>query len=240
MKLNCIAVFLLFFMSSLFITSQNKDVYGKINMLKKDKFIILKAQIENDGLIIRDELEYIFIALKKNESGNYSNNKQSGKFSISPREEKEVSVIRINIGREDELKAYLFIKHKNKLLSKDSLFILPKNKNRAQTRNMKEKNFSLKGIVVNEAITKIGKDFQDYFYQNYLLSGRKYPFIIKIKEKPGMGRSSIISVEAEDRKIFEFFSKPDEEYLKTNVNVALQRIHLYAKQRSNLLKASKI
>ena len=35
----------------------------------------------------------------------------------------------------------------------------------------------------------------------YLVTGKNYPFIIKIVEKPAMGRSSIISIEVDRKKI---------------------------------------
>jgi len=214
------------------------DVYGKINVDKKDSFISLKAEINNDGLLHVDKLFYNFIALKKGIDDNYSNNRQSGEFSVKPTEKIEVSSIRVNLNEDEELKVYLFVKYRDKLISKDSLWIIPKDKKVAEKK--KEKDFFLKGIVVDEAITKIGKDYHDYFYQVYLLSGIKYPFVIKIKERPGMGRTSIIEVEVEDVKIHEFFSRPDEEFLKSNVGVALERLYFYAKQREELRKKSKM
>ena len=146
-----------------------------------------------------------------------------------------------NLNEKEELRSYLFIKHKNKLIAKDSMFLDSKRvqQNVVQTKQ-NESNFFLKGIVIDEAITKIGKDFHDYFYQDYLLSGKKHPFIIKIKEKPSFARSSIISIEVEDKKIHEFLSKPEEEYLKNQVKIASQRINFFAKRRKQLLKASKI
>lgn len=215
------------------------SISSEINMQKKDNFIVLKAEVENESILYKDELSYNFIALKKEEKGNYSNNKQEGKFSLKPQESKELAVIRVNLSEKEELRTYLFIKYKDRLASKDSIWI-GSNTNQVEVEKNNEKDFFIKGIVIDEAITKIGKDFHDYFYQNYLLSGRKYPFIITVKEKPSFGRSSIISVEVEDLKIHEFLSKPNEEYLKDKVRIVLERISVYDKRRNALLKASKI
>lgn len=217
------------------------NVSAKINIEKKDNFLTFRAQVENESVIFKDELSYNFIVLKKNKEGNYSNNKQSGEFSLEPQQEEELTTIRVNLNEKEELRSYLFIKHKNKLIAKDSMFLDSKRvqQNVVQTKQ-NESNFFLKGIVIDEAITKIGKDFHDYFYQDYLLSGKKHPFIIKIKEKPSFARSSIISIEVEDKKIHEFLSKPEEEYLKNQVKIASQRINFFAKRRKQLLKASKI
>ncbi len=237
---NYIIFFLVSILSIIKLEAQEKDVYGKISILKSDRFITLDAQIHNDGPLIRDEMKYVFLALKKSKEGNYSNNKQTGEFIIKPKEEKKVSTIKVNLSEDEELKVYLFVRYKEKLISKDSLFILPKIKRQSNAQKNQEINFSLKGIVLDEAITKTGKDFFDFFYQDYLLSGKKYPFIIKIKEKPAMGRSSIIYVEVGDSKIHEFYSRPEEEYLKNNVKTVLKRIYLYNKRRSRLYKNSNL
>jgi hypothetical protein len=73
-----------------------------------------------------------------------------------------------------------------------------------------------------------------------LLSGKKYPFIIKIKEKPWIGRSSIIFIKIGDVKIYEFYANPNEDFLKLTVKTVLTRVHMYARQRVNLLRKSKI
>lgn len=237
---NYIIFFLVSILSVIKLEAQEEDVYGKISILKSDRFITLDAQIHNDGPLIRDEMKYVFLALKKSKEGNYSNNKQTGEFIINPREEKKVSTIKVNLREDEELKVYLFVRYKEKLISKDSLFIFPKIKGQSNAAINQEINFSLKGIVLDEAITKTGKDFFDFFYQDYLLSGKKYPFIIKIKEKPAMGRSSIIYVEVDDSKIHEFYSRPEEEYLKNNVKTVLKRIYLYNKRRSMLYKNSNL
>lgn len=237
---NYIIFFLVSILSVIKLEAQEEDVYGKISILKSDRFITLDAQIHNDGPLIRDEMKYVFLALKKSKEGNYSNNKQTGEFIINPKEEKKVSTIKVDLSEDEELKVYLFVRYKEKLISKDSLFILPKIKRQSNAQKNQEINFSLKGIVLDEAITKTGKDFFDFFYQDYLLSGKKYPFIIKIKEKPAMGRSSIIYVEVGDSKIHEFYSRPEEEYLKNNVKTVLKRIYLYNKRRSRLYKNSNL
>ena len=132
------------------------------------------------------------------------------------------------------------MKQENILVSKDSMYIFPQKQQQAEKKIVKEADFELKGIVVDEVLTKIGKDFHDYFYQDYLTSGAQYPFIITIKEKPYFGTSSIITVEVDDQVLLEFMSKPDEEYLKSGVKTALQNLSQYSKQRKMLFRNSRI
>ena len=227
--------YLIFFMSTVIFAQKNNEVKSNIYILKKDNFITIKAQAENEGVLFKDELSYSLIALKKDVDGNYSNNKQSGEFSLLPNEKKDLSLIRLSLNSDEELKAYLFIKHKQKLIARDTLTILPQKKGKDKNIKINESNFILKGLVIEEAITKVGKDFYDFFYQEYLLSGLKYPFIVKIKEKPGLRRTTVLTIKADDTKVFEFMARPEEEFLKQAVKSTLYRISVYSKQRNTLL-----
>lgn len=227
--------YLIFFMSTVIFAQKNNEVKSNIYILKKDNFITIKAQAENEGVLFKDELSYSLIALKKDVDGNYSNNKQSGEFSLLPNEKKDLSLIRLSLNSDEELKAYLFIKHKQKLVARDTLTILSQKKGKDKNIKINESNFILKGLVIEEAITKVGKDFYDFFYQEYLLSGLKYPFIVKIKEKPGLRRTTVLTIKADDTKVFEFMARPEEEFLKQAVKSTLYRISVYSKQRNTLL-----
>lgn len=217
----------------------NEIVVGKINTLEIDNFIIVKAHVENNDLTYKNNLNYNLVALKKSVSGNYSSNKQSGEFSLKPQEGKDVSELRLSIESDEEISVYLFIKFEDVLVSRDSILIVPREQMK-KNDVVNESEFVIKGIVVDDVITKMGKDFHDYFYQAYITSGVKYPFIIYIKEKPYLGRNSIVSIEVDDRKIFEFMTRPDEEFLKSAVKQTLQNVSQYAKQRKILLRNSRI
>lgn len=230
----------LMFFTGVSYSQLNEKVKGKINIQETDNLILIEAQAENQEEIFQEKLYYNLLALKMSASGNYSSNNQEGEFSLNPNESKVLSEVRMNLENNENLKIYLFIKQNNKLISKDSLVVIPA-ENKSSTRKIKkEEDFVLKGIVIDDVITKVGKDFHDYFYQNYSTSGNMHPFIITIKEKPYFGRSSIITVTSEDRVLFEFMSKPDEEYLRSAVKASIQRVNQYAKQRKMLFKNSRI
>ncbi|MDX6747623.1 CsgE family curli-type amyloid fiber assembly protein [Polaribacter sp. PL03] len=220
--------------------AQKKDaVIGKINLIEKDNMLVIKAHITNNESFFIEGLSYNLVALKKNNSGNYSTNKEEGEFSLLANEKKSITELRINLNEDEEVKAYLFIKQNKILISKDSLLVLSKKKQQTQKKVVKESDFRIKGIVVEDVITKVGKDFYDYFYQNYSTSGSLYSFIINIKEKPYFGRSSIITVEINDNRIHEFVSKPDEEFLKSSVKISLQKINQFSIQQKILFKNNK-
>jgi len=214
------------------------NIKAKIITKIRDNLIGIKAVAQNNDETIKEDYNYLLFSLKKGAQGNYSKNSQSGVFSLTPGQEKELSILKVNIQKNEELKIFLFIRKNGHLVSKDSANIYGAIYKKKKAIN--ENDFVLKGIVLDEVITKIGKDFHDYFYQAYNNSGNKYPFVIVIKEKPYFGRSSIISIEVEDKKVLEFYSKPDEDYLKSEVRTALRNLSFFAKQRKLLFKNSRI
>ena len=88
-------------------------------------------------------------------------------------------------------------------------------------------------------MTKVGKDFYDYFYQDYSALSSQYSFIINKKEKPYFGRSSIISIVVDDNLIYEFMSQPNEEFLRSAVKTTLQNVSQFAIQRKLLFRYDK-
>lgn len=216
-----------------------ESVSAKIVAKVADNLIDAKAVAQNNEATIKDDYSYLLFSLKKGAQGNYSKNSQSGQFSLEPGEKKELASLKINIQKEEECKIFLFIRKDDVLISKDSIIIFAAEKKK-KNEVVEESDFEIKGLVVEDVITKIGKDFHDYFYQEYSNSGNQYPFIINIKEKPYFGRSSIITIEIEDQNVFEFLTKPDEEFLKSAVTAALQNINQFSIQRKLVYKNSRI
>lgn len=106
-----------------------EGIKAKISHKEHNGFIFIENSAINESEI-HSELEYLFISIKKNKQGNISSNKQSGKFSLSPKSTQKLSETTINIGQDDELKCYLYIKDETTkaLISKDSLLINVKKK----------------------------------------------------------------------------------------------------------------
>jgi hypothetical protein len=240
MKTSIFSILLgvLFLFNATLVFSQ-ESVSAKIVAKVADNLIDAKAVAQNNEATIKDDYSYLLFSLKKGAQGNYSKNTQSGQFSLESGEKKELSSLKINIQKDEECKIFLFIRKDDVLISKDSIVIYSAEKEKKK-EVVAESDFEIKGIVVEDVITKIGKDFHDYFYQEYSNSGNQYPFIINIKERPYFGRSSIITIEIEDQNVFEFFTKPDEEFLRSAVTAALQKINQFAIQRKLLYKNSRI
>ena len=239
MKINSknIVTFILIIFEFSFVFAQD-NITAKIFAKSVDNRIDISAKALNKDAIFKDGYNYLLFSLKKGAEGNYSRNSQSGEFSLEPNEEKELSSLKINIQKDEECKVYLFIRKDGRLVSKDSTIIYSDEKESKKV--VSESDFEIKGIVTEHVLTKSGKDFYDFFYQMYSTSGNQYPFIINVTEKPYFGRSSIITVEVENQKIIEFYSKPNEDYLKSAANSTLQKLSLYSQKRKLLYSTPRI
>lgn len=183
------------------------------------------------------ELNYLFVSIKKGGSGNLSNNKQSGKFTLQPDETKQLSEININIKKKDAVKVFLYIKDEQtqKLLSKDSLEINAQKFENKISKVNENDLFEIKGLTIDETKTKVGKDFYDIFYLMYSNANEKSSSAVTINELPTIGRSSQISVVVEDKTLYSFVSNPAEDFLKEQANLTMKIIKDYF-QKKTLIK----
>ena len=214
-----------------------QDVKAKINLFQNDIFVQIDAVVKNGAHVYEKKLSYQLLLLHRQVgTKSYEKNERRGEFELLPKEEKTIVSYKFNIEENEELKAYLFVRDKDKLIAKDSIKI-----NEVveilQTTSIKEDEIEIIGLVVENVKTKIGKDFYDFFYQKYNGSGTKYPFVININEKPFLGgRGALVSVEIGDDKIFEFQARPDEEMLQNAAAYALKLIENYSKTRNTTEK----
>lgn len=212
---------------------ENQNITSKIENTFSEGLLVLKATATSHSDSY-SELNYLFISIKKGGSGNLSNNKQSGKFTLKPDETKILSEISVNIQKKDAVKVFLYIKDEqtNQLLSKDSLEINAKNFESKISKVNENEIFELKGLTIDETKTKTGKDFYDMFYLEYSKLPEKISNAITISELPTMGRGSQISVETEDKTIYSFVANPNEEYLAEQANLSMKIILDYYRKKS--------
>lgn len=214
----------------------SESLKAKINLIQDDIFVKIDAVVENTDHLYNKKLNYYLLILKKKGSSkSYAKSDQQGYFEILPNEKKTISSLRINIEKDQVLKVYLFIKDQSNVIAQDSVSINEINEI-LKTNFINEVDIEITGLVVENVKTKIGKDFYDFFYQKYNRSDVKYSFVINVNEKPFIGRGSIISIEIEGDKIFEFQAKPDDELLNNTAEYTLKLIANYSKNRTTYEK----
>ena len=208
------------------------EVSAKIISEQREDLVNISATAVNNSDVFKS-LHYILIAVKNDEGGNTSSNKQEGDFVVNPNETKSLSNLKINLGNKGALKAFLFIKDEDNkiLISKDSLFVNAESFDKKLVARVAEKNVELLGITIDETRTKMGKYFYDKFYMNYLLQNLKIPGTVIISENPGLGRSSRIVVEFNDQPIYAFNTTPDEEYIDSEALRSLRILSSFIRSR---------
>lgn len=233
-----VIIVLIIIFSFFSVTAQeNETANAKILVFQNDIFVKVDAIIENTDLIYDDELNYLLVILIKNPNSNkVEKHEQKGEFTVTPNEKKVLTTLELNIESNQELTVFLYIKIKERLISSD-VKVINEVVSELETNKLEEDEIEIKGLVVENVKTVIGKNFYDVFYQKYSSTGVQYPFVIDINEKPFIGgRGSLISIDVGDDNIFEFQARPDEElYIKVS-NYALKLIDNYNKNRSTYEK----
>lgn len=227
-----ILFFLLITNSILF--SQSINIAPSIEVIQAENMISLKAFATNNDETVH-ELNYLLLAIKQSESRNLSNQKQEGRFVIEPNEKINLSEVRLNITKGDEIKSFLFIRddRDNNLIAKDSAFITYDGENivvnnyQEQKKEIKKEDFVIRGLVVDQTKTKGGRDFFDLFYSKYNLLNEKYPFVAIINEIPSFGLSSFIQIEDAEKVLYTFRVAPGSDYLEAQVEQTLRRLNQY-------------
>lgn len=220
--------------------AQLPDLKPKIEYTVNENLINLHPTVLNSDEIVY-ELNYLFLVIKQGKAGNFSNQKQEGKFVIKGNEKKILSEMKLNFNDDDKMKAYLFIRdeNNNKLISKDSLVLNYSSANQLKNSldnyyNQVESNqneFVIRGLVTDHTKSKLGKDFFDIFYNSYNLLDQKYPFLIEIYEFPPQGRNSKVEIYVEDKVLATFMLNPSEEYLKELNSYIFRQLINYDKNR---------
>lgn len=219
--------------STISIAQENRDslIVAKIDVVQSENTLTFRPMVQNKGAY-HYELNYLLLVKKSDENKNLSINQQKGKFTLQPNAIESLSNTTINQTSKQKVTAILFIRDEvaNKLITKDSVQIITK-----ELRPVKESSLIvMRGIVVDESKTKMGRDYYDAFYSTYNQYPSKFDFIINISELPHRGLSSIIQVKVDQDLIFEFFTNPDEEFIKEQVSVTFQRLISYANSRGKL------
>ncbi len=106
----------------------------------------------------------------------------------------------------------------------------------ANLKRAAKEDYTIKGIMVDNTKSKIGKEFFDMLFNQYSQLSEKYTFTIILRELPSFSNNGIISIEVEDLTIFTLRAIPNEEYLNLQLQLCLQQISNYNKNRNLINK----
>ena len=94
----------------------------------------------------------------------------------------------------------------------------------------------IKGLVIDNVVSKIGKDFYDIFYRQYRLRNLQSSSMVTIEEQLGIGLGARIVIKVDSDIVFEGFARPGEEYINNMANATVKRVVAYLKQKEKQKK----
>ena len=85
----------------------------------------------------------------------------------------------------------------------------------------------LTGLIIDETVSKIGRDFTASFFNNWQMPNKQLEYSILIQEKPVPGNGSKILVYVDDYLLFQNFIQPRADVIEDNAKYATQLVNSY-------------
>lgn len=181
-------------------------------------------------------LYYELSVIASSGNNNSSKNSQTGRFTLEPFETRKLSSTNVSINPSQRTIILLMIYNDDEVMGTDRIVYDEKAEEKKEARlsyEKKNEGIELSSMVIQRTKTKPGKDFYDFFYQQYSLNPVEGNKMIKIEEMISFGRTTKIMVKVDDRIIYEFFARPKLDYLKEQANTALKQVNRYMEYLKN-------
>jgi len=91
-----------------------------------------------------------------------------------------------------------------------------------ESDNSDPSDLEIDGLIVSEAISKIGNEFYEIYYSKWTAPPNAKNFTITISEKPFPRLGNLILIKVNDTKVFERFVQPRYELIVESVDQAIQ------------------
>ncbi len=228
----------------------NKKYVARIDVKKDSEFYSFSATAEN--LTPTDiDLRYDFIVYKTDADNNTYKSNESNLFFIKGNEKVVLSITTVNFNEVGKITIVLILYDlEDKPVGQDRLELIDENGyqevEHARLYPQQEvangdqaapqDGYVLDGLVLQNTLTKAGRDFHKYFYAEYFNLGIKTKKNIIIEEVPGKFRNTRISVKIDNQLVWQFFSQPKKSFLQSMAKTALNRCVAYLqelKQQNN-------
>jgi len=185
----------------------------------------IQGVVKNDSDLFKS-LSYELIIIGNMGTDKANKTEQKNNFSLAPNEVKIVASQNLNVADTDNIIVLLLIYEEEKLIARDRKE-LKKEKNNPQVSD----GLEIKGLVVENVRSKVGKDFYDYFYRQFSLKNPGSDQLVKVEEQLGIGIGTRIQVKVQEDLVFESFARPNEEQLISLANSAVNRVLQFLKQK---------
>jgi len=213
----------------------NREVKAIIEITPSEKLFKIVAKAENLSKINQSLLYELKMFKEDKSSGNVTDNNQSGRFVIESGEVKKLAFTAINgtSGKEKIILLLLLRNLDNEIVGK-ARTVISENKilnsdyDNKITLDIKPKDgIKLIGVVLEKTKTKPGRDFYSFFYSKFLSYDFKDSRTVMVEEVFSRGQTTKIHVKVDNVKVYEFFLRPNTDFLKINAEKAVKIIYSY-------------
>ena len=219
----------------------NTEVVAKIKIDKTSEYYQFTA-ISGNLTSFDQSLRYEFMVFKTDENNNTSKSSQGDRFVLKSNYSAVLSTLTVSYSVEHKVILVLLIYDvddnpigQDRIVlengGKTELDIKPKQLAQATADQAAPQDGVIAGgLVIENAITKAGRDFYRYFSLDFFNRGITTNKNILIEEVPGRSRSTLISVKVDGRLVWQFYSQPSKKFLINMVDLAMQRSIAYLQQ----------
>lgn len=244
-----------------FCAGQANHVEADIDFRKEQEgFVTISAIAQN---LSDYEKNYSFsMDLVKSESGNSTNSKQSGNFTLAQKGGKTLSTIKVNLSGDTQFEVNLKIYDGEKsmvaqqILKSDQAFFdaykklaitptqksnkannsVPLNNQKQQQKKPQIDAIEIGGLIIDDTRSKIGRDFYDLFYGKWTDPVDAPSFSITIKELPARGRVSRVAIEVDGNVVIQRMVQPRQDVMEILATQSVSIVKNYLSKKKEMNK----
>ena len=90
-----------------------------------------------------------------------------------------------------------------------------------------QRTLEISGLVVDQTISKIGRDFYNLFYTRFEAPAGITDYVVAIEEKPARGNSTLVLISVNSEDLLEMPLQPKYEYLEAAAEEAINSVANY-------------
>ena len=151
-------------------------------------------------------------------------------FSLDPYQAKDLFKISLETVEDNKIIVLLLIYDEDdNIIAKSRVIFNEDNREKevVKEESLPRDDIELTGLVVEETLTKNGKDFYDQFYYYYSYNDVKGDEVVIIDEMFTFRTRTKIIVKIGDEEIISFFGSSKDEYIDEMAKVSVQKVYQY-------------
>ncbi|WP_340063857.1 CsgE family curli-type amyloid fiber assembly protein [Ascidiimonas aurantiaca] len=209
-------------------------ISAELDTDQTDRGYKVRALVKNDSPIFKS-LSYELAIIKSFDDTARERSSSKDNFSIEPGEVKALKEVFVAFENESKIIVLLLISEDDKIIANSRKVFLNEDliKNKTIPAN---DGIEIKGLVIDNVVSKIGKDFYDIFYRQYQLQNLRSSSMVTIEEQLGIGLGARIIIKVDNDIVFEGFATPGEEYINNMANATVKKVVTYLEQKEKQKK----